>query len=117
MVSGIGAVFTPLSPSPTGRGGASGKPSNAGGASNKGDATSAPRRRPESGTQNAGQSQQQGTAPNDAIDERTGRATKLQVFRADQVPLKSLQALQTYGEVASQDRSSGVELAGLSIHV
>ena len=117
MVSGVGAVFTPLSPLPTGRGGVAGGPSNTGGPSHNGDAATAARRSPESGPQNAGRTPQQGAARNDAIDERTGKASKLQVFRADQVPLKSLQALQTYGEVASQDRSSGVELAGLSIHV
>lgn len=54
-----------------------------------------------------------------AIDERTGKASEMQVFRADEVPLKSVRALQAYGEVASQGSSNhgGSQLAGLSIHV
>lgn len=57
-------------------------------------------------------------SPRQAIDERTGKASDLQVFRADEVPLKSVRALQAYGQVASQgSNNGGSQLAGVSIHV
>jgi len=111
MVSGIGHVPAPLSPQSPRRGEGSAQHTQKGqGAPDPSRRASDQGRRPPGQT---GQSRE----PRGASDEKSGRPGNLQVFRADQVPLKSLRAIQTYGDVASPDRSADVELAGLSIHV
>lgn len=113
MVSSVGSFNVPLTPQPPRRGqGADAynaqRPQQPVSTQDKPDQQSSSRRQPIS-LQPARQ----------AIDERTGKASDLQVFRADEVPLKSVRALQAYGEVASNGSSNSGEsqLAGVNIHV
>ncbi len=108
MVSGIGSVPAPLTPQSPRRGEGAGQRAQ--------KVQDSPRRAPDQERQPSGQAGQS-AEPRGAGGEKDRTPGNLQVFRADQVPLKSLRAIQTYGDVASPDRSGGVDLAGLSVHV
>lgn len=45
----------------------------------------------------------------------SSEGARLQRFRADQVPLRGLQAQKTYADVATQSQSQDVEIAGIDV--